>query len=73
MDRQASSIMLEYMRSINKESLERKLVEVPVEFKWFVDGLVNETIFFAGEESFIDEAHLAQIQNEAKVMVSKLF
>ena len=32
-------------------SLDRKLVEVPVGFKWFVDGLLNETIFFGGEES----------------------
>ena len=32
-------------------SLDRKVVEVPVGFKWFVDGLLNETIFFGGEES----------------------
>jgi len=32
-------------------SLDRKLIEVPVGFKWFVDGLVNETIYFGGEES----------------------
>jgi phosphoglucomutase len=29
----------------------RKLVEVPVGFKWFVDGLVTGTIGFGGEES----------------------
>jgi phosphoglucomutase len=29
----------------------RKLVEVPVGFKWFVDGLVGGTIGFGGEES----------------------
>jgi len=29
----------------------RKLVEVPVGFKWFVDGLVSGTIGFGGEES----------------------
>ncbi len=29
----------------------RKLVEVPVGFKWFVDGLLNGTIAFGGEES----------------------
>lgn len=29
----------------------RKLVEVPVGFKWFVDGLHNGTIAFGGEES----------------------
>lgn len=32
-------------------SLGRKLVEVPVGFKWFVDGLFNGTIGFGGEES----------------------
>ncbi|MCU7959684.1 MAG: phosphoglucomutase (alpha-D-glucose-1,6-bisphosphate-dependent) [gamma proteobacterium symbiont of Bathyaustriella thionipta] len=32
-------------------SLERKVQEVPVGFKWFVDGLLHEKIFFAGEES----------------------
>jgi len=26
-------------------------VEVPVGFKWFVDGLLHGTIFFGGEES----------------------
>jgi len=31
--------------------LGRRLVEVPVGFKWFVDGLVSETIGFCGEES----------------------
>ncbi len=31
--------------------LKRKVVEVPVGFKWFVDGLLNGTIFFGGEES----------------------
>jgi phosphoglucomutase len=29
----------------------RALVEVPVGFKWFVDGLLNGTVGFAGEES----------------------
>jgi phosphoglucomutase len=29
----------------------RKLIEVPVGFKWFVDGLVSGTIGFGGEES----------------------
>lgn len=32
-------------------ALGRKLVEVPVGFKWFVDGLLNGTIGFGGEES----------------------
>jgi phosphoglucomutase len=32
-------------------SLGRKLVEVPVGFKWFVDGLFNGTLGFGGEES----------------------
>ena len=31
--------------------LDRKLVEVPVGFKWFVDGLISGTIGFGGEES----------------------
>jgi phosphoglucomutase len=31
--------------------LERRLVEVPVGFKWFVDGLVDGSIAFGGEES----------------------
>lgn len=30
---------------------ERKLVEVPVGFKWFVDGLVDGSLGFGGEES----------------------
>ena len=33
------------------DSLDRKLVEVPVGFKWFVDGLLHSSIFFGGEES----------------------
>ena len=32
-------------------SLGRKLVETPVGFKWFVDGLIDGSIGFAGEES----------------------
>ncbi len=31
--------------------LDREVVEVPVGFKWFVDGLLHSTIFFGGEES----------------------
>ncbi|MER6302009.1 phosphoglucomutase (alpha-D-glucose-1,6-bisphosphate-dependent) [Kitasatospora sp. NPDC001539] len=31
--------------------LERRLVEVPVGFKWFVDGLLEGSIAFGGEES----------------------
>ena len=31
--------------------LKRRLDEVPVGFKWFVDGLVNSSIGFSGEES----------------------
>lgn len=31
--------------------LGRKLVEVPVGFKWFVDGLIGGTVGFGGEES----------------------
>ena len=33
------------------ESLGRRLSEVPVGFKWFVDGLFNGTYCFGGEES----------------------
>ena len=33
------------------ESLGRTLCEVPVGFKWFVDGLFNGTLGFGGEES----------------------
>ncbi len=32
-------------------SLKREVVEVPVGFKWFVDGLLNREIGFGGEES----------------------
>jgi len=32
-------------------SLDRQLVEVPVGFKWFVEGLVDGSLGFAGEES----------------------
>ncbi len=31
--------------------VKRKLVEVPVGFKWFVNGLLDETLGFGGEES----------------------
>jgi phosphoglucomutase len=33
------------------KSLGRKLVEVPVGFKWFVDGLIDGSLGFGGEES----------------------
>jgi phosphoglucomutase len=33
------------------KKLDRKLVETPVGFKWFVDGLVGGSFGFAGEES----------------------
>lgn len=32
-------------------SLDRKVTETPVGFKWFVDGIVKRTLGFAGEES----------------------
>ena len=32
-------------------SLDRRLLEVPVGFKWFVDGLIDGSIGFGGEES----------------------
>jgi len=33
------------------ESVGRRLLEVPVGFKWFVDGLLHGTLGFGGEES----------------------
>jgi phosphoglucomutase len=42
-----SSSMLDRVAS----ELGRKLIEVPVGFKWFVDGLVDGTLGFGGEES----------------------
>src|SRR6185312_10798694 len=33
------------------KDLGRRLVEVPVGFKWFVDGLVDGSLGFGGEES----------------------
>ncbi|MGB5506246.1 MAG: phosphoglucomutase (alpha-D-glucose-1,6-bisphosphate-dependent), partial [Sulfurovum sp.] len=33
------------------DSLGKKVIEVPVGFKWFVDGLMEGKIFFGGEES----------------------
>ena len=33
------------------KSLGRKLYEVPVGFKWFVDGLMDGSLYFSGEES----------------------
>jgi phosphoglucomutase len=33
------------------KSLGRTLYEVPVGFKWFVDGLMNGSLYFSGEES----------------------
>ena len=32
-------------------SLDRKLIETPVGFKWFVDGLIDGSVGFCGEES----------------------
>ena len=31
--------------------LQKNVIEVPVGFKWFVNDLINGTVFFAGEES----------------------
>jgi len=33
------------------DALQKKVIEVPVGFKWFVDGLINGSIIFGGEES----------------------
>lgn len=42
-----SSSMMDFVA----KSLGRKLVEVPVGFKWFVEGLLDGSLGFAGEES----------------------
>ncbi|MBR0458998.1 MAG: phosphoglucomutase (alpha-D-glucose-1,6-bisphosphate-dependent) [Victivallales bacterium] len=42
-----SSLMIDRVAA----KLGRKLVEVPVGFKWFVEGLTNGTLGFGGEES----------------------
>ena len=42
-----SSSMIDFVA----KSLGRKLVEVPVGFKWFVDGLIDGSLGFGGEES----------------------
>ena len=42
-----SSSMIDFVA----KSLGRRLVEVPVGFKWFVDGLLDGSLGFAGEES----------------------
>jgi phosphoglucomutase len=42
-----SSSMIDRVAS----SINRRLVEVPVGFKWFVDGLLEGTLGFGGEES----------------------
>jgi len=42
-----STSMLDYVTA----DLNRKLLEVPVGFKWFVDGLVDGSLGFGGEES----------------------
>jgi len=42
-----SSQMIDHVTA----KLGRKLFEVPVGFKWFVDGLLNGSLGFAGEES----------------------
>ena len=33
------------------DALGKKVIEVPVGFKWFVEGLTNGTVFFGGDES----------------------
>jgi len=42
-----SSSMIDFVA----QNLGRKLVEVPVGFKWFVDGLLDGSLGFGGEES----------------------
>ena len=41
----------EHDRRGSRAKLGRKLLEVPVGFKWFVDGLLDGTLGFGGEES----------------------
>ena len=42
-----SSMMIDFVA----RALDRRLVEVPVGFKWFVDGLLDGSLGFGGEES----------------------
>ena len=42
-----SSSMIDRVAS----ALDKKVIEVPVGFKWFVNGLIEGNIFFGGEES----------------------
>ena len=42
-----SSFMIDRVAAL----LGRKVFEVPVGFKWFVDGLMNGSLYFSGEES----------------------
>ena len=42
-----SSVIIDHV----VESLGRKLIEVPVGFKWFVPGLIDGSVGFGGEES----------------------
>ena len=46
-DARVSSTMIDLVA----DDLGRRLVEVPVGFKWFVDGLIDGTLGFGGEES----------------------
>ena len=45
------TIVSSKMIDIIAQKLGRKLVEVPVGFKWFVDGLLDSSLAFGGEES----------------------
>ncbi|UQB42100.1 alpha-D-glucose phosphate-specific phosphoglucomutase [Thiomicrospira microaerophila] len=56
--------------------LERKLVEVPVGFKWFVPGLVDGSLGFGGEESagasFLDRQGLAWSTDKDGIIMNLL-
>lgn len=45
------TIVSSSMLDLVAKRCQRKLIEVPVGFKWFVDGLCKGTLAFAGEES----------------------
>ncbi len=47
----AKTIVSSEMIDLVASKLGRKLYEVPVGFKWFVDGLLDASLGFAGEES----------------------
>jgi phosphoglucomutase len=47
----SSSLIDRVVEGLGKQGTPRKLVEVPVGFKWFVEGLADGSFGFGGEES----------------------